>query len=658
MKLPLSWLRDYVDVPPDPAALARTLIMAGVGIESIQGEVLELEITANRPDLLSILGVAREVGLLLGKAVKRPALAYPEGTEEVSAGFAVEVKAPDLCPRYTARMVKGVKVGPSPPWLAEKLQAAGLRPVNNVVDLTNFVLLETGQPLHAFDARNLRGKKIVVRRAQAGEKLLAIDAKEYGLSKEALVIADAERPVAIAGIMGGKESEITASTVDILLESAQFEPVQVRRTSRRLGLSTDSSYRFERGVDYAGVEEASRRAVGLLLELSGGGALRGALDVGQPPPARPSARVRPPRVAKVLGKAVSPSRVREILTGLGARVGGSDGELEVTPPPARRDLAIEADYIEEVARIEGYDAIPCDTSFPQRVATDNASDLVRDEIRSTLVGLGAYEVLTMSFAEAGAPNRVPYWTDRPPLALRDPEGNVDRTLRESLAPSLLKVLETNEAYKEPLHPVFEIAHIYRSEGKGYHDRDVLGLALPGDPLALKGFLETLFGRLGLLFDLRPAALTFLEPGRAAEIYANGGRAGYLGQAPPALSGLRSTASVAEIDFETLVGMARLLTAYQDFNRQPPVERDLSLDLPEAATWQSVEAALRNAAPPTLESTRFLSEYRGKGIEPGRKGWAFSMIFRGADRTLTGEEVDQAVDKIRSALVGQLGARPR
>jgi phenylalanyl-tRNA synthetase beta chain len=652
VKVPLSWLREYVDVPGSPADVAKLLVFAGVGVESVEGEVLDLEITANRADLLSMLGVARDVAVLRRTSLKTPVVPAGGGA---APDVKVEVREPALCPRYTARRIRGVKVGPSPAWLASKLEAAGLRPVNNVVDVTNFVLLESGQPLHAFDAKVLRGNAIVVRRAKPGETIAAIDGKTYALTPDALVIADAERPVAVAGVMGGKESEIGTGTTDVLLESAQFEPVSIRRTSRRLRLSSDSSYRFERGVDWDTVDWASRRAAQLIVELAGGEATPGMVDVAAARPERPVATVRPARVAAVLGLPVAPARVREILTGLGGQVAGTDAALQVTAPVGRRDLKIEVDYIEEVARVEGYDKIPCDTSFGLRVAVDRPDDRVREEIRAALSGLGAYEVLTWSFGDAGTPNRVPFWTDGPLIPLRDPQGEVYKTLRESMAPGLLEVLQTNEGYKEPLHPVFEVAQVYFKDAKGYGEKTVLGLAVPGDPLGVKGMLDVLAGRLGIALEIRPAAHAWLEPGSAGDLHLAGARVGYLGTA---VCGLREKVSTAELDFGALVEAARLVRPYRDFPRQPPVDRDLSVVLAEATTWRAVEDAVRKAAPPTLEAVRFLSEYRGQGIPAGHKGWAFSMTFRAPDRTLTGPEVDGAVQAVLKALETGLGARQR
>jgi phenylalanyl-tRNA synthetase beta chain len=660
MKVPLSWLGEYVEIGASPAEVARMLLMAGAGIESVEGDVLDLEITANRADLLSMLGVAREVAVLSGKKVRLPEVRYEEQSGEVSGAWSVEVREAALCPRYTARVVQGIRVGPSPDWMVARLEAAGIRSVNNVVDVTNYVLLECGQPLHAFDLRLLRGKRIVVRRGAPGEKITAIDGVEYALTADMTVIADAERPVAIAGVMGGKESEIGPSTAEVLIESAQFDPVSIRRTSRRLGLASESSYRFERGVDYDTVEWASRRAVQLILQLAGGQAMRGVIDVAAARPARPVTKVRPSRVSRVLGLEVSAARVREIVEGLGGEVSGAGDALQVTAPAGRRDLRIEADYVEEVARIEGYEKIPCDTALSLRVAQDNREDLVREEVRAVLTGMGAYETLTWSFEAPGAPNRVPFWTDQPLVPLRDPQGQVDRTLRSSLVPGLLEVLRTNESYKEDLKPVFEIAHAYRREGKGgYGEKVVLGLAAPGDPLGVKGLLETLFGRLGIPFAVEPSSEpplgNFLAPGSSGRVLAGGRPVGFLGTFLRPPGDLRTAAGVAEVDFEELVRQARLLTPYRDFNRQPPVVRDLSVVLAEGVTWRQVEEAVRAAAPPALESIRFLSEYRGKPIPPGRKGWAFSMVFRAPDRTLTGEEAEAAVQGVLKALEGRLGA---
>lgn len=619
MRAPLSWLSEYLEGYPElgnPSAVARLLTSAGVGIESIEGEVLDLEITANRPDLLSMLGIAREIALLGKAKTRQPDAEFPASP----AGRPVPVRVDDrdLCPRYTARVVTGVRVAASPAWMRQKLEAAGLRPVNNIVDITNFVLLECGQPLHAFDLAVLRGPEIVVRRGR-GEKMVAIDGKEYTLDREMLVIADRERPVAVAGVMGGKESEISGTTKDVLIESAQFDPVSIRRTSRRLGLSSDSSYRFERGVDWETIDWASRRAAKLMAELAGGRVWDWTADVAVAAPVRAAIRVRPDRVRRVLGWSVPDERIREIVQGLGC-AHQADGSWQ--PPSKRRDLRTEIDLIEEIARVEGYDKVPSDTDLGTRVVSDRRDDRVREEIRTALVAMGCFETLTWSFSDAKSDR----WGGGEPVALRDPAGNVDRRLRKSLGPGLLEVLRTNENYKEPLAPVFEIAKVYYEKGDAYGERAVLGIATPQGYAHLKGLVERALGRVGLGISDVTAHLS--EDG------------------------------VAEIDFEEVVAKAKLDRRFRDFSRKPPVARDLAVVVDETRSWAEIEACVRASAPASLERVEFFDIYRGKPVPEGRKSVAFSMTFRAPDRTLTGEEVETAVGRIVEALAEKLGAALR
>ncbi|MBI2900774.1 MAG: phenylalanine--tRNA ligase subunit beta [Planctomycetes bacterium] len=614
MKVPQSWLRDYVDLG-SPAEVAKTLVFAGVGIEGADGGVLDLELTANRADLLSMLGIARELALLTGKPVREPKVEFAEA-EPWPVPVAVEDES--LCPRYVARIVTGVTVGPSPAWMQEKLDAAGLRPVNNIVDITNFVLLECGQPLHAFDLELLRGPAIVVRRGR-GEKMVAIDGKECTLDSEMLVIADSERAVAVAGVMGGKESEIHGGTKDVLIESAQFDPVSVRRTSRRLGLSSESSYRFERGVDWETIEWASRRAAQLMAELAGGKVRRGSVDVVVSPPERRVIRFRLDRVNAVLGTSISNERIYQILGKLGCVGPFISG---VRPPARRRDIRSEVDLIEEIARVDGYDKIPSDTDLGTRVASDRPDDLVRDAVRSALTGMGCFEVLTWSFSDV----KDDRWAPGDPVALRDPAGNVDRRLRKSLAPGLLDVLKTNENYKEPLVPIFEIVKVYFETPDGFGEREVLGIATPEGYAHLKGLVERVLERVGLC--------------------------------PGDVTAHLSESGAAELDFEEICRKARLDRKFRDFSRTPPVGRDLAVVLDESVTWARLEACVRAAAPPALESIGFLDVYRGKPVPPGKKSVAFSMTFRAPDRTLTGDEADAAVKGIVDAIAVNLGGTLR
>ncbi|MBI2932348.1 MAG: phenylalanine--tRNA ligase subunit beta [Planctomycetes bacterium] len=648
MRVPLSWLREIVELADDAASVAKTLTMAGVGVEGIEDDVLVLEITSNRADLLSIVGVARELALLRGARLKAPVPAVREAGPAPETK--VEVVDSSLCPRYTARVVRGVKVAPAPAWMQQRLKAAlgeEYVPINNVADITNYVMLEMGEPLHAFDARCLRGNKIVVRAARAGERMVAINGREYALEKADLVIADAERPVAIAGVMGGKESEIGGSTRDVLIEAAMFDPVSVRRTSRRLGVASESSYRFERGVDWETVELASRRTAQLVAELAGGTVAPGAVDVSVPRPEKKSCAVRFERVRKLLGMEVASERIRAIVEGLGAKVERADGERMVVRPPAhRRDLAIEVDFIEEIARIEGYDRIPTDVQLGLSVAADRREDLVREEIRSTLTGLGAFEVLTWSFEEAGAKPVVTHWSKEPLLPLRNPKGHVDRTLRNALGPSLLRVLRTNAGCGETLHPVFEIARVYYEPGVEPMDRSVLGIASAenGGLAGVRTLVREVLARLQIAFEIDHD-----------EIVVGGASIGYL---ESGISEIFPAAAVAELDFDALVKAASLVRKAKPYSTHPAVRRDLSMSFPKNVMWTAIEEAVRRLGIPILHEFSYLNHFEGPQVGEGRRAIAVALTFLAPDRTLTGAEVEAAVGRVAAALTSAFGAARR
>ena len=643
MKVPLSWLNEFVDAGTDPAAVARALIGAGVGVESVAGEVLDLEVTANRPDLLSIRGVARELAPL-GRARK------PDPPVEIKesgapGGVPIEVKDAVFCPRYIGRVVRGVSTGPSPAWMKSRLEAAGVRPVNVVADVTNYVMLECGQPLHAFDLAKLGGGRIVVRRAAAGEKMTAIDGREYTLNPADGVIADTARPVAIAGVMGGRDSETGSATQDVLLESAAFDPASVRRTSRRLGLRSESSYRFERGTDWETVEWASRRAARLLAELAGGKPAPGAVDAAGPAPVARKIVLRTARVARVLGLELPAARIRTILEGLGGAVEkAGQAEIAVIVPSARRDLKEEVDLIEEIARIEGYDKIPVDLDIPVRVAKPHPTDAARDEIRLALVGSGAFEVVTSSFEDATAPGRLP---------IRNPDGHVDRTLRNSLEPALRAVLRTNEGSKEPLRPIFEIARTYRRCEPGdphvdpdlstdrapFDERPVVGIAAPAGAVEARGLVERVMERLQIPCEVRDG-----------RVLAGTHEAGTITAVPGA--------AVAELDFAVLAALARPVRKTRPYSPHPAVTRDISMIFEERVQWADVEACVRAEAGPLLAAVGLFDVFRDKKVGAGRKSLAFSLRFLAPDRTLTGTEIDAIVERVRAALKSKLGGSDR
>src|SRR5487761_182946 len=399
-----NWLNEYVALDLPAADLERRLMMAGLNHESTRpiGDdlAIDLEITSNRPDCLGHIGVAREAAVLFDRPLKLPVAAPREARAQVADLTQVALECPDLCYRYTARVVRGAKVGPSPAWLSRRLATIGLAAINNVADITNYVLMECGQPLHAFDFSKLAGRRIVVREGRPGETLLAIDHKTYSTGPGVCVIADAEKPVGIGGVMGGAESEVTRATTELLIESAQFAPLSIRDTARRLNLHSDASYRFERGLDPAGVDWASRRACELILELGGGELAAGAIDVGRSPPPREPVVLRLSQLPRVLGIDVPSGEVRRILEALGHAVqSASEGRIEVVPPSWRRDLGREIDLIEEVARIHGYEAIPENVSVPMAPSLPRKQDRVLPRVRQVLTALGYDEAMTLSAVE-------------------------------------------------------------------------------------------------------------------------------------------------------------------------------------------------------------------------------------------------------------------
>lgn len=667
MKVPLGWLKDFVELREDAAAVAHALVGAGVGVEAIEGSgddaVLDLEITSNRADLLSMSGVGRELGLVLGRPLKELSVDHPASGSGAAVPIRIEDRA--FCRAYIGRVIQDVSAGPSPGWMRNRLEQAGVRAINLPADITNYVMLECGQPLHAFDLSKVAGRKIVVRRARPGEKMRAIDGKEYALTAGDGVIADESRSVAIAGVMGGQDSEITGATKEVLLESAWFDPVSVRRTSRRLGLKSESSYRFERGVDLAGVAWASRRAEKLLVELAGGRAHPKEYLDGESAAPAGEITLRTARVGRVLGMEVPAARLRQILEGLGCRIERSDSAaFAVRPPSARRDLKDEIDLIEEIARIEGYDKVPTDLGLPVRVVTHHPSEWVRDEIRKTLSASGAFEVLTSAFEDVHAGASPVPWQPEAPIVLRNPDGHPVFTLRTSLARALLTVLRTNEGSKEPLRPVFELSKCYRpcppagphddadlgADRAPFDERMVLAVAAPGGYSEARALVERVLSRLQVPHRID----------REGRVASGGRELGHVAVLPELLAavGLQARAAVAELRFDELVRLALPVRKVRVHSVHPAVERDLSLVFEEKVPWGDVEAAARAAGGPHLASVDMFDIFRDKRIGEGRKSVAFRLRFLAPDRTLTGPEVDGAVSAVREALKSRLGALER
>jgi phenylalanyl-tRNA synthetase beta chain len=578
----------------------------------------DIEVTPNRPDWLSVIGIAREIAALTGQPLKLPEV---RGAG-VAPGSAVVVEAPDLCPRYTARLIKGVKVRPSPAWLRERLESVGLRAINNVVDITNYVLLECGHPLHAFDLDRLAGQRIVVRRARDGEKFTALDDSSHELTNEMLVIADAERPVALAGIMGGKNSGVSDPTTEVLLESAWFVPANVRRTSKRLGFASDSSYRFERGADLGGVIWASDRAAALIAELAGG-EVGPVEDVLAQPVTRRRVACRYAQIARVLGIPVPAESVKKIFGSLGMSITNEEAtRVEVEVPTFRVDLEREADLIEEVCRIHGVEKIPArmQPSLPAVSAVDAAWD-ARRQLREKLTALGFHEALNQTMGGEGA------------VKLQNPLNAEMTALRSSLVPGLLANLRTNVSRHELDVKLFEIGRVFDATGQ---ESWKLALALTGrrttgdwertekvDYLDLKGVLETL----GVT-----AAITEIPAVRAKKM------------------DLRDAVYVAECD---LPAGRRGDKTFAELPKYPAVVRDVALIVDEGVTHAAVVAEIDRARNKILERVELFDIFRGSSIPTGKKSLAYSLTFRAGDRTLTDAEVNAAHDGIKRQLQERL-----
>jgi phenylalanyl-tRNA synthetase beta chain len=655
-----NWLAQYVrlDMPVDE--LTHRLAMAGLNHESTEevgGDLaIDLEVTSNRADCLSHIGVAREVGVLYGRPIDVPDPRPAVAGEPVERLTSVTVEAPDLCPLFTARVVTGARVGEAPWWMQRRLETLGIGRISDVVDITNYVMFECGQPLHAYDLDKLEGRRLVVRRAVRGETLRAINGKTYELSPEMLVIADAARPVGLAGVMGGLDTEIGPETRNILIEAAQFDPVSVRRTARALGLHSPSSFRFERGLDPERTEWASRRCADLIVALASGTLHPGVITVGELPRERPAITLRFDQIARILGIDVPRERAVAILRDLGLEVlGGDDTRRDFRAPSWRPDLQREIDLIEEVARIHGYGHIPEDRPVPLIGSARGPRERVEAEVRAALTGMGFDEAYTFSLVAEGLDE--PLIEDPPAASLRVEHSSRKREnmLRRGLVPSLLAARAGNEAHGVSDAWLFEIADVYLPrDGQAMPDQPArLALVAGMDYAGIRGVVEALLDQLHARGRLaaQPAEPPLLAPGRAAALFLDGAPLGFIGEVHPdwiGRLGLRAGCAAAELSFDRLIERTELVPAYTALPAFPAVARDLSLVVDRDVPWAELEQAARAAAGPTLEEVRFLDTFTGGAIPAGRHSVHFGLRFRHPGRTLSGDEADRAVAAVVEA----------
>ena len=666
MKISLEWLREYLPEVGGASVCGEALTMAGLPTENFEtlgnDTVMDVEVTSNRGDCLSHLGVARELGALLGHAVREPAGGRKVGVAGAVDGWRLVVEDATLCPLYTARVIRGVKVGPSPAWLARRLEAVGVRPVNNIVDVTNYVLFELGQPLHAFDAGRLSGGTISVRRARAGETINTLDGHVRKLSGEMLVVADGDKPVALAGLMGGKESEVTEATTDILLESAIFDPLAVRRMSRALQLRTDGSHRFERGIPTDLPEAASARAADLIMQLAGG---IGSADLGVVGELQRKARTVSLRMAslkRTLGIDVATGTAVDALARLrfAPKV---DGEtIIVTVPGDRLDVSSEIDLVEEVTRMIGYEQIPMKQSVSIVLAPPQRPQVVMEKVRTVLTGSGYFEAITFSFVADGVRGAfLPPGAAGLPRALHGVR-KADGHLRPSCLPGLMEAQRRNEAAGTRDVRLFEVGSTFvLSEKAEIEETRKLAILSTDEPRKLRGIIEQLFAVIDSAVSVSFTPVQRKGYFRAVEVAFGGNVVGVMGVADTALAAkmdLRVQPSVAEIDVLPLIDSARLVPQLSPLPRFPAVDRDLSLVVEESIRYAQIESLVAELQMANLEACQFVTTYRGKPLDKGKKSVTVKLVFRKPDGTLTAEDADGAIQAVVTKAATSLGATLR
>lgn len=648
-----NWLRRYVDLPMTEPELSERLSMTGLnheGTETVDGEtVIDLEVTSNRGDCLGHIGVAREISVLYELPLRKPQPEPAEGSAKAADSIRVTNVFSDACPRYTARVIRGVKVGPSPKWLVDALHAIGIASVNNVVDVTNFVLMECGQPLHAFDLSKLAGNEIVVRPARPEEQIEAIDHKTYTLDPEMCVIADRDRAVAVAGVMGGASSEVTSESTDLLIESAVFVPLSVRRTARKLKLHSPSSFRFERRVDPQGVDWASRRCCELILEIAGGTLEQGVIDTDPQLPAATTVCLRLPQVQRVLGLKIPDDEIRKILTALGCDQQTADvDKIHTCPPSWRHDLTREIDLIEELARIYGYENIPDNSPIPVAASQKRPFDEAVSKIRDVLVGAGISEAMTPSVVPADVDELVSPWTDREPLTTETALLKGAKTLRRSILPSLLDSRQANQAASGADAELFEVAHIYvpPAEIDGLPEERYCVAGVAGrDFYEVKGIVESLLRRLGIAMvpDVQLTQVHGLDQAWTIEMSVAGERLGFIGQLCPDVQKrlkLEKATTCFELNLDTLLAAAHLVPQFQSVSPFPSVSRDLNLVVDEAIRWVDLAASVRAAVGTMLADLKYVETYRDPAKDgEGKKRILMSIDLQSGEGTLTNAQAD-------------------
>ncbi len=651
-------------------------IVEALGLDDV---MLELEITPNRPDCLSMIGVGREISVITGNLLKLPEIDVQEETVDTHNLTRVTIEDPELCPRYAARVIRGVKIGPSPTWLQRRLEAIGVGTINNIVDITNYVLMEYGHPLHAFDYHRLAENRIVVRRAKPGETLKTIDAEERELTPDMLVIADAENPVALAGVMGGFDSEITDQTVDVLLESAYFHPPSIRKTSKALGMHTEASHRFERGADPEGVIPAINRAAQLIVDIAGGEICSGVIDVYPGERETLNIKLRPERVNFVLGTEIADDDIRGILTRLGFAVSDT---FEVSVPTFRPDVGQEIDLVEEIARVYGFDNIP--TTLPRGdipiPKVEPKADL-RERVKTYLLQCGMMEAMNYAFYHPDVFDRLRLSSKDPlrqAVQIANPLSVDQSIMRTTLLPSLLANAQRNRNHQINDVQFFECSKVFIPNGTDEYPNEPeyvagmitgnLGAGVYGDPFRpadffdIKGIVEGMLNRCGVSdYTITHTEHPTFHPGRRAEIRVEDKTLCVFGEAHPEVLenyDLPSKAYLFELDFEKLVDVVELMKQFEPIPIYPSVNRDLAIvldaDIPASRPIDIIESTEGEL----VSSLHLFDVYTGEQVPEGKKSLAFAIEYRSTTETLTDEIVDRVHGGILERLEQELGATLR
>lgn len=641
----------------------------------LKDTILDISITPNRPDCLCVIGVAREIAAFTQQRIRYPSIGLSDQGSEIHGKTSVVLLDPELCPRYVARLMEEIKIGPSPHWLKNRLEKIGIRSINNVVDVTNYVMIEYGQPLHAFDFDRLEEGRIVVRRARPGEEFTTLDGVKRSLDEEMLMICDGVKPVALAGIMGGLNSEVRIETRTVLLESAYFQPANNRRSSRKLGLETEASYRFGRGVDYGGTLTAANRAASLIQEIAGARVVEGAIDV-YPKPIQPSPiRMDVRNVNRILGTSIPARKVRACLEILELDVREEAEErLIVTPPSFRGDLEREIDLVEEVARLNGYENIPL--TLPQGPPSSEERSrelLIEEKAKDLLVRHGYHEIITYSFSAPHALNPLRLSPGDPRmrcLPILNPLTEDSSVMRTSLIPGLIETARYNLSHKNINLRIFELKKVYLNiEGERLprETKYLAGLAMgmdgephwacsrrPVDFYDIKGCLEDLFEYLRIkgVGLGRAEDVPYLHPGASSKILLGDEEVGLLGEVHPQISsdyGIPGKIYLFEIDFERMGSHAQEERKFSPLPKFPAVQRDLSVIVEDELEAEKVEEAIRLLRQPLIDEIKLFDVYRGPQVPQGKKSFSYRIRYQASDRTLTDDEVNRHHEQVISRL---------